>query len=64
MHDNVSVVDRFRFWFSSRNSFQGAKSIAIKLILFLDQISGGGEGAEVSEGAPPVEESQASDSVM
>ena len=27
IHDKVSVVDRFSFWFSSRNSFQGAKSI-------------------------------------
>ena len=28
MHDKVSVVDRF--WFSSRNSFQGAKSIVMQ----------------------------------
>ena len=29
-HDKVSVVDRFRFWYSSRNSFQGAKSIVMQ----------------------------------
>ena len=33
-----------------------------KLLLFMDQILGGGR--EVSEGAPLVEESQASDSIM
>ena len=35
-----------------------------KLLLCLDQISGGGGGAKVSEETPPVEESQASDSIM
>ena len=34
-----------------------------KLLLCLDLISGGG-GAKVSEETPPVEESQASDSIM
>ena len=45
MHDKVSVVDRFRFWFSSRNSFQGAKSIVMQtfIVKFLDQISVGKE---------------------
>ena len=63
MHDNVSVVDRFRFWLSSRNSFQGAKSIVMQTsIVFGPNFRG--EGVEVSEGAPPVEESQASDSIM
>ena len=61
MHDKVSVVDRFSFWFSSRNSFQGAKSIVMQTsIVFGPNFRG--QGAEVSEGAPPVEESQASDS--
>ena len=62
MHGKVSVVDRFRFWFSSRSSFQGAKSIVMQTsIVFGPNFRG--EGAEVSEGAPPVEESQASDSI-
>ena len=63
MHDKVSVVGRFRFWFSSRILFSWQNLLLCKDLLFLDQISGG-EGAEVSEGAPPVEESQASDSIM
>ena len=50
MHDKVSVVDRFSFWFSSRNSFQGAKSIVMQTsIVFGPNFGGGGEGAEVSE---------------
>ena len=62
MHDKVSVVDRFRFWFSCSNSFQGAKSIVMQAsVVFGPNFRG---GAEVSEGAPPVEESQASDSIM
>ena len=65
MHDKVSVVDRFSFWFSSRNSFQGAKSIVIETsVVFEPNFGGGGEGAEVSERTPLVEESQASDSIM
>ena len=63
MHDKVSAVDRFRFWFSSRNSFQRAKSIVIQTsVVFGPNFRG--EGTEVSEGAPPVEESQASDSII
>ena len=63
MHDKVSVVDRFSFWFSSRNSFQGAKSIVMETsIVFGPNFRG--QGAEVSEGTPPVEERQASDSTM
>ena len=63
MHDKVSVVDRFSFWFSSRSSFQGAKSIVMQ-ISFVFGPNFRGQGGEVSEGAPPVEESQASDSIM
>ena len=63
MHDKVSVVDRFSFWFSSRNFFQGAKSIVMEIsIVFGPNFRG--QRAEVSEGAPPVEESQASDSII
>ena len=63
MHDTVSVVDRFnRFRFSSRNSFQGQNLLLCKLQLFSDLISG--EGAEVSEGTSPVEESQPLGSIM
>ena len=43
MHNKVSVVDGFSFWISSRNSFQGQNLLLCKLLLFLDQISGGGE---------------------
>ena len=38
MHDKVSVVDRFRFLFSSRNSFQSEKSIVMQTSIVLDQI--------------------------
>ena len=63
MYDKVLVVDRFSFWFSSRNSFQGAKSIVTQTsIVFGPNIRG--QGAEVCEGAPPEEESQAPDSIM
>ena len=55
MHGKVSVVDRFSFCFSSRNSFQGAKSIVMQTsIVFGPNLRGGGEGA-VDEGAPPEE---------
>ena len=43
MHDEISMVDGFSFWFSPRNSFQGAKSIVMQVLLFSDQISGEGE---------------------
>ena len=56
MHDKVSVVDRFSFWISSRNSFQGAKSIVMQTsIVFGANLGGRGEGVEVSEGALPEE---------
>ena len=61
MHDKVSVVDRFRFWFSSRNSFQGAKSIVMQTSIVLGQISG---GEWKSLGGTPVDDSQASVSIM
>ena len=49
MHDKVSVVDRFSLWFSSRNSFQGAKFIVMQTsIVFGPSL----RGAEVSEGEP------------
>ena len=65
MHDKVSVVDRFRFWFSSRNSFQGAKSIVMQTsIVFGPNFRGGGGKRKSLRGAPPVEERQASDSIM
>ena len=63
MHDKVSVVDRFSCWFSSRNSFQGAKSIVMQTSIVFGPIFRG-QGVEVSEAAPPVEENQASDSIM
>ena len=49
------MLDRFSFWFSSRNSFQGAESIVMQtFIVFGPNFigGGGGEGAEVSEGNP------------
>ena len=56
MHDKVSVVDRFRFWFSSRNSFQELFHSFFKSIVMQTSIVFGpnleGEGAEVSEGTP------------
>ena len=46
MHDKVSVVDRFRLWFSSRDPFQGAKSIVMQTsIVFrpnFREVGGGG----------------------
>ena len=63
MHDKVSVVD-LGFDFLPGILFREQNLLLCKLLLFLDQISGGGEGVEVSEGAPPVEESQASGSIM
>ena len=49
MHDKVSVVDRFSFWFSSRNSSQGAKSTVMQTSIVVEPNF---RGAEVSEGAP------------
>ena len=40
MHDKVSVVDRFRFWFSFRNSFQGPKSIVMQTSIAFGPIFG------------------------
>ena len=63
MHDKVPVVDRFSFWFSSRNSFQRAKSIVMQTsIVFGPNFRG--QGVEVSKGTPPIEESWASDRVV
>ena len=62
MHDKVSVVD-IAFGFLPGSLFRGQNLLLCKLLLFLDQISRGRE-SEVSEGAPPVEEGQASDSIM
>ena len=53
MHDKVSVADGFSFWFSSRNSFQGAKSIVMETSIVFGpnfrrieaKVSGGGGGA-------------------
>ena len=53
MHDKVSVVGRFSFWFSSWNSFQGAKSVVMQTsIVFGPDLFLEGEGAKVSEGHP------------
>ena len=52
IHHKVSVVDRFRFWFSSSNSFQGAKSIVMQTSVIFGPYFGRGEGTEVSEGHP------------
>ena len=54
MHDKVSVVDKFSFWFSSRNSLQEAKSITMQtsIVFGPDFFLGGEGGAEVSEGHP------------
>ena len=62
MHDKVSVVDRFSFRFSSRNSFQGTKSIVVQTSIVCGP-NFRGQGVEVSEGAHPVDERQASDSI-
>ena len=42
MHDKVYVVDRFRFWFSSRNSYQGVKSIVMQTFIVFGPNFGGG----------------------
>ena len=58
------MVDRFRFWVFSRNSFQGAISIVMKTSTVFGPNFGGGGEAKASEGAPHAEERQASDSIM
>ena len=63
MHDKVSVVNRFSFWFSSRNFVQGAKSIAMQASIVFGP-NFGGRGQKSLRGHPPVEESQALDSIM
>ena len=56
MYDKVSVVDRFGFWFSSRKSFQGAKSIVMQTsIVFGLNLRREGKVAEVSEWTQPKE---------
>ena len=58
------MVDRFSFWFSSRNSFQGAESIVMQTsIVFGPNFVGGGEEQKSLKGTP-VEESQALDNIM
>ena len=66
MHDKVSVVDRFSFWFSSRNSFLGAKSIVMQtsIVFGPNSFLGGGGGEQKSLRGTPVEASQALDSIM
>ena len=61
MYGKVSVVDGFNFWFSSRISFQGAKSMQT-FIVFGPNLRR--RGGKVAEGAPLVEGSQASDSII
>ena len=56
MHDKVSVVDKFSFGFLPGILFRGQNLLLCKLLLFSDQISGGGGEAEVAEQAPHVEE--------
>ena len=63
MHDKVSVVDRFSFWFSPRNSFQRERSIVMQTSVVCGP-NFRGQGVEISEGASLVEKSQASDSIM
>ena len=63
MLDKVSVVDRFRFWYSSRNPFQGAKSIAMQTSIVFGPNFRGGEQKSL-KGARPVEERQASGGIM
>ena len=58
MHDKVLA-----FGFLPGILFRGQNLLLCELLLLSDQISEG-EGAEASEGAPSVEESQASDSIM
>ena len=63
----VSVGDRFSFWFSSRNSFQGAESIVMQTsIVFGPNFVGGGGGGKEQKSlrGTPVEESQALDNIM
>ena len=54
------IINHWTFWLSSRNFFQGAKSIvmqiSIVILLFSDQISGRGkkfQGENCLRGAPP-----------
>ena len=67
MHDKVSVIDKFSFWFSSINYFLGAKSIVMQTSIVFGPNSFGGVGwggGQKSLRGTPVEESQASDSIM
>ena len=65
MDDEVSVVDRFSFWFSSRNSFHGAKSTVMQTsIVFGPNLRGRGREQKSLRGHPLKKESQASDSIM
>ena len=56
MHAKISVVDRFSFWFSSRYSFHGGKSIVMQTsIVFRPNFREGGGQKSLRE--PPVDES-------
>ena len=61
------MVDRFSFWFSSRNSFQGAESIVMQTSIVFGPNFGGGGGREQKSlqlRGTPVDESQALDNIM
>ena len=59
------MVDRFSFWFSSRNSFQGAESIVMQTsIVFGPNFGGGREQKSLQLRGTPVDESQALDYIM
>ena len=65
MHDKVSVVDRFSFSFSSRNSFQWAKSIVMQTsIVFGPNLREEGREQKSLRGHPLKKESQVPDSIM
>ena len=64
MHDKVSVVDRFSFWFSSRNSFLWAKSIVMQTSIVFVPNSFFWGGEQKSLRGTPTEESQALDRIM
>ena len=53
MHDKVSLLDGVSFWLSSRNSFQGAKSIVMQTSVVFG-LNFRRRGAKVSELAPVV----------
>ena len=62
------MVDRFSFWFSSRNSFHGTKSIFMQTSIVFGPkfffFGGGGGREQKSLRSTPVEESQVLYSIM